>query len=291
MDKHAELEHLLADLLDGPPDASRNQRLDELLRTHPDLHGDYLDYMQLHALLQWRGGNVQAAGPAPTPEVETQRTPVTVTAGASRWMSRRGLAAAVVFLAACVAAIFLLRPSESQATPDPFVRLCEWNLELAEAHTPGERNRIYDEQAANLKATLAKAELTLEDREIAETLLANGAFLINNDDPIAEADRFNDIADKLVARIDAAAAAHDEDRIAQLADIYQRVTEVGVDANLERAFQAGAIDNDQKQKMSRTFRSHRLAEIMKHNPEAHRKAMRRGMTKGHKTKKAQKATD
>ncbi len=49
-----ELEQLLAGLLDGAPDAARNRRLNELLRAHPELQREYLDTLQLHALLQWR---------------------------------------------------------------------------------------------------------------------------------------------------------------------------------------------------------------------------------------------
>ena len=45
----------------GPPDGSRNQRLDALLRAHPELQADYLDHLQLHAMLQWRAGKVPQA--------------------------------------------------------------------------------------------------------------------------------------------------------------------------------------------------------------------------------------
>ena len=56
IDARARLEQLLADLFDGPADETRNWKINELLRDHPELQDDYLDHVQLHALLQWRGG-------------------------------------------------------------------------------------------------------------------------------------------------------------------------------------------------------------------------------------------
>ena len=109
MDARAELEQLLASLLDGPSDAARNQRLDELLRSHPELHGEYLDQLRLHALLQWRGGKVPAQV---KPPIETE------IARPARWRSGRSLAAALLVLAAGVALFFMLHTPETQAAPD-----------------------------------------------------------------------------------------------------------------------------------------------------------------------------
>src|SRR5207302_5553476 len=89
-------------------------------------------------------------------------------------------------------------------------------------------------------ATLAKVKVGSDDRDLVDTLLENSAWLTKNNDPMAEAERFNDIADKLVNRMDAATTAKDEKRIVQLASTYQRVAEVGIDSNLERAVAAGA---------------------------------------------------
>src|SRR5205823_1756593 len=103
----------------------------------------------------------------------------------------------------------------AQANPDVVERLIDWNLDLTQARTPEERSRIYDEQAAELKDKLAQADLPPEDRKLAESLLENSALLSKNIDPIAEANRFSDIIDKLVARLDSATTANDEKRVVQ----------------------------------------------------------------------------
>ena len=290
MDVRAEFEQLLADLFDGPPNAARNQRLDALLRAHPEFQGEYLDHLQLHALLQWRGGKV-------VPQDKAQfAKPRDGHPWAFSGRSSRGLAAALLALAACLALFFFLQPPEAQATPDLVVRLIDWNLDLTQARSRDERSRIFEERAGNLKSTLAQTELTPEDRALAESLFDASSQLTRNVDPMAEADLFNDIADKLVARIDAATQANDEKRTVQLADTYGRLKELGVDANLDRAVASGAIDAEKKQKLAtlcHANRTNRLAEIVDRNPESpSRKAIRRAM-KGqfHKTKKHQKPPD
>lgn len=290
MEARGELEHLLTDLLDGPPDALRNQRLDELLREHPELQVEYLETMQLHALLLWRGGKVQPQDRRVDESDKVQRVPETVVAS-WRATGTRGIAAALLFLAASVALFFVWHAPEAHAMPDVVERLIEWNLDLTQARSREDRNRIYDEQAVRLKATLASAELPAEDRKFAQTLLDNSAWLATNVDPAAEADRFDAIAEKLVTQMDEATTALDEKRIVQLADAYRRLTEVGVDANLALAAASNPTDPVKKQKLAHSFLRHsartsQVTEIIERNPEHSRRLIHRA-TKGqfHKTKK------
>lgn len=288
MDTRAEFEALLADLFDGKADVSRQRRLEELLRSNPEWQAEYLDHMQLHALLQWRGGKI-----APTPSVEQEYAdpaPRPVAAGAPRWRSGRGLAAALLVVAASVAVFFLWFTPKAQATPDLFERLLEWNLELTQANTPAERNRIYAEQAAALKATLAQADLPAEDRKLAESFLDTGSMLAKNVDRAAEAERFGDLADKLVARMETATAEQDEQRVVQLADAIGRVTEVGVQANCKLA-EASNLDASRRHKLAQfasrdAARSNQVGKIIERHPEPARKVIHKAM-KGHfhKTKK------
>jgi hypothetical protein len=284
MDPHAELEQLLAGLFDGPPEAARNRRLGALLHDHPELQGEYLDYLQLHALLQWRAG-VGSKGEEPPSSIRAASRP-------RRRLTRARLVAAAVFLMASLGVLLLFRSPEARAAPDVVERLIDWNLDLSRTRSRDERSRLYSGQVADLKATLAKAELPPEDRALAQTLLENSSWLAEHDDPVAEADRFNDIADQLVTRMDAATAANDEGRVVKLADSYRRLTEQGVDANLERALASGALSGERKQKLERAqrrgaHRAQRVAEILERNPEASRKALHRP-TKGrpHKSKKS-----
>lgn len=55
-----ELEALLAALSDGTLDAAAKKRLSQILREHPDARQFYLDYCQMHALLQSAHGVLQA---------------------------------------------------------------------------------------------------------------------------------------------------------------------------------------------------------------------------------------
>ena len=157
MDVHAELEQLLAEQFDAPPDAGRNEKLAVLLRNHPELQAEYLDHFQLHALLQWRGGK---ANPQP-PKVEPKKTQL------GGWRSRRGWAAALLLTAASLAAVAIFHSSEAQATPDLVERLIDWNLDLAQVPTRDERNQLYTARAAEWKVSLEKAELQPDDREFA----------------------------------------------------------------------------------------------------------------------------
>jgi hypothetical protein len=273
MEPRAELEKLLAELLDGPPDAARNRRLDELLRDHPELQADYLDYMQLHALLVWRSGNVPQPG-SRVPESEKAQPTQGTVVRTSRWRSGRGFAAALLVVAASLAAFFFWQ----MPRPDLFDRLIDWNLELTQEQSPDERNRIYTEQATELKAKVAKAELPPEDRQLAETLLQTSTFLCMKVGPVEEADLFNDIADQLVARMKDATVKHDEERIMRLANAYARLTALGVKANVERA-RASELDPDMNQKLMRAAqrndnRKNQLSEIIERNPEPTRKAIR-----------------
>ena len=287
MEPRAELEQLLASLFDGPPDDARNERLRALLHDHPDLLGDYLDYLELHALLQWRVGKVV---PTQAPAPATRPARRVLTGGRRRRLLLMGLAAAVL-LAAGLSAFLLTRSPQKHTAPDLVERLVDWNLDLAQAGSRAERDRVYLAQAGQIKAALAKTKLATPDRELAETLLENGVWLTSHDDPVSEADRFTDIADRLVDRLDAATAAEDEKRAVRLADSYLRVTELGVDANLDRALASGALNAERKQNVERTRRraarcAQRLTEILERHPEPRRKAIRRAMKgRGHKSGK------
>ena len=56
-------------------------------------------------------------------------------------------------------------------------RLIDWNLDLTQAPTAEERTRIYQEQADELKETLAKSDLPAEDRKLIREGLERGGVL------------------------------------------------------------------------------------------------------------------
>lgn len=277
MDSRAEFESLLAGVLDGPGDPAGNARLCELLRAHPEFQADYLDHFRLHALLRWRGGRVV---PSPLP------ADAAVPAAPIRPRARRPLvlSLAALVLLALGAGLWLL-PSRTAGPSDLIERLIDWNLDLALADSAVSRNEIYNREAGTFRTLLARAPLPPEDRELAESLLETSSWLTTNDDPMAEAGRFSELADRVVSRLDAATDANDPERIARFAESYRRLTELGVDPNLERAAKVEKMDPERKKKLKRTLagrasRAKRMEDILRRHPEASGRPPRWG-GKGH----------
>jgi hypothetical protein len=161
-------------------------------------------------------------------------------------------------------------------------RLLDWNLDLSESRAPDQRQRLYAERAAELTTALREAVLPAEDRELADALVASGSWLTGNDDPAAEADRFNDLADRLLALIDAATGEKDARRLRRLADSYRRVAERGVRANVERAELSGPLTAKRLKKLERARqrdakRAEKLAALLERAPRAARKEIRRAL--------------
>jgi hypothetical protein len=128
-----------------------------------------------------------------------------------------------------------MTPPPQQMAQGPAVmdQLLDWDLALADAEAPKERQELYTAQAANLQTAVQAASLNDEDRRFATTLLENGAWLSRNHDPVERTEKFCDLADLLVGRMDKAAAANDEQTVQRLGKHYGRVQK-GIGANLAR---------------------------------------------------------
>jgi hypothetical protein len=136
------------------------------------------------------------------------------------------------------------------AAPDVVDRLLDWNLSLAQATTLEERKRILLSKEAELRAVLAAAVLSPEDREFSEELLANGAWLAAHDDPVSEADRFTAVADRLQERMKWAAGHGKEHEWNRCAQHFRLVTEKGVAATMERVRKMGEFNEEQKRRLN-----------------------------------------
>ncbi|MBI2803517.1 MAG: hypothetical protein HYX68_00860 [Planctomycetes bacterium] len=265
MNPQAELESLLAEQFDGLPDEARNQKLRDLLHAHPELQERYVAFMQLHALLQWRGG-------AAKPEKATP----------ARWRPARGLtAAALVLMAASVAAFFLfLAPAPTHA--DVVESLIDWNLDIAKAPPFEERGRIYSEKVASLKITMAKTDLKPTERELADSILETSTWLTKNDEPVAKAERFDEIADKIVERLATLTESRDETRVVKLADAYRRMAEQAVEPSFVQAVGVAKLGAGDKKKLEQVvkhdeLRARKLEQIIERNPHPSGKWIRRGI--------------
>src|SRR5262249_30086992 len=147
----------------------------------------------------------------------------------------RWVAAALILLALGGTAWFVFPTPQAQGAPDLVERLIDWNLELTQARTPEERGRIYEQHAAYLRDALRNATLPEEDGRLAEHLLATGSWLAEPADPIDEAERFHDMADTLLEKMNSATERQDFDRVGKIAKLYSKVAERGVVANLTKA--------------------------------------------------------
>jgi hypothetical protein len=161
--------------------------------------------------------------------------------------------------------------------------LVGWNLDIAEAESNEERQAIYNDQAPGMQVLVASNRLSREDRVLAATLVETGAWLTHSHDPMAEAERFSEIADVLLASLDSATVAQDQARMNKLAESYRRLTEVGVSGTLERL----SIVPDPKRKLKldhliagNAGRAKKLEELLDRHPDASWKAIHRAL-KGH----------
>src|SRR5262249_21631097 len=178
---------------------------------------------------------------------------------------------------------------EAQASPDLVGQLIEWNLDLSQAESADERSQIFADQAAKLKAALQKTNLPPEDRELAETLWENGAWLAENEDPLAEADRFTAVADRLVEMMHTANKKGNNRALKRFAPHYGQVAENGIDANLEKIRASGVLDGERNRNLERIVRRNEkrrqaLAELLERTPDASRKEIDQALGLGPKQK-------
>jgi hypothetical protein len=286
MDPRAELEQLLGSLIDDAPDPARNYRLGELLRVHPELQADYLDHLQIHALLQWRSGRV-APRESPAREGVLPFSTRATDRPRRRPSHRPGIAVAIVLLAIGLSAVTLFSPPEARATPDVVARLVDWNLDLARARWPQERALIHARRAPALRAALVQATLKPQERELATMLLENGDWLARNNDPVVESSRFTDIADSVLSWMDSATTAKDPTRLVDLTEAYCRIAEHGVDASIDRAIASGRLNEDGKRRLEHCMHRHaghtqRLESLLERTPVSWRGHVRHALRHGSK---------
>src|SRR5579872_2993496 len=165
MNPREEFDGLLSAVLDDQPDVRRNERLCTLLRLHPECQNDYLDQMQLHALLIWREGRVLPANKPVEPAIEINKIPEPAETSLrpesstphrkrrSRWaLATASIACAI---AACLLLVLFSAPSrDAEAGPEVVEQLVGWNLEIAQAQTHDERQKIFESRAESMKELL-----------------------------------------------------------------------------------------------------------------------------------------
>lgn len=175
------------------------------------------------------------------------------TSTVSRW------AAAAILLLAVGGAVGTYLHVEHEhravASSDAIDRAVNFDLSLGQK-SETERQRIFDEG----KLTLAKemgTRLLGDTREFADSLIHSAAFLTQHHDPLAQADHYTQVADKLVSRIDASAKRNPK-ALARLGQDYFNVMDQGVHTNLDIAATApGNVDSAEYRR--------KLQKIIQHN--------------------------
>lgn len=206
--------------------------------------------------------------------------------------------AAMLLLTAGLAGWLFLPDNQVRAADDVVGRLIEWNLDLAQASTLEARNRLYATQQPALHAAVRQEELPAEDRVLAESLLDNGVTLVSLVDPMGEADRFTDLADRVLDRADSAAKKGNSNETTRLVVHYRRLVEKGINANLDKVRASPALDGDKKRRLDKHLlrdekRLKKLETLLDQAPEASRREIRRTMEVSrkkhdHKTSKGKK---
>lgn len=161
-----------------------------------------------------------------------------------RW-PRLAVAASVLLCAALGLWMFGSGGTRSVMASEPVVdQLVDWNVKLAAAETPEERGRLLAD-AAPLRQAVDAGNLPAADQELARKLVDNGQWLAAQNtgprDDLDEAERFGDVADLLLKRMQEAADAGNVNAVRRYSRNYAMVWQLGMDEKLAKAKLEGTI--------------------------------------------------
>jgi hypothetical protein len=173
-------------------------------------------------------------------------------------------------------------------------RLVDWNLELADAPTSTARAALYDDRVDRLRSEVKSGEWRDSERAFAAQLLANAAWLSENYDPTAEADRFAAVADTLLERMEEARTSENANELRRLTRLYARVTELGLEPKLTQIKSAKGLDFEHKRRLEKVIlkddeRRQKLEALLERSPDATRKEIKKELEIPRKAGKGKKA--
>ena len=183
-------------------------------------------------------------------------------------------AAAAILIAAGIGIWFAIKPNPPPKS-NVIDQLIAWNLDLSQVRDKNERQRLFQARHDSIITEVQSSPLGDEEKQLAGKLLDTAAWLTENDDPLDEADRFSELADDMVERLQAAPNAD----AGQLAKRYTDMAKTGINANMERLPQVPAdralkleklIQHEQK-------RAEQLSATLKHAPAAARPELRNAL--------------
>lgn len=199
---------------------------------------------------------------------------------------QRWLVAALLFVSIGLATWHLVPAPQAVASPALIEELIDWNLHLAQTPSLSERSQIYANRQGQLRLAVFRSRLPVEERALADLLLANGSWLVANDDPLDEAERFSNVADRLVKRIESAVRRNEHDAADQYALLQSRVVKRGVSIKLVRLEGPAAQNVELKRRLEKVLlgdfhRQKQLDELLERTPDLKRKAIRKEWALGH----------
>ena len=195
---------------------------------------------------------------------------------------RRWLVAASILIGLGLWGGILASGRRAVAASDVMERLVDWNLRLADVETPAERGRIYADHAPALASEVERAGLPAGDRELADALLENAPRMALQADPLADADRFDDLADRLLRRMDHAASGDDPRRLERYARLYHRVSTFGIGSKFDLLEESDVLDFGRKHRLERLIlrdavRMDALLALLEKAPDSSRREIKKAL--------------
>ena len=260
--------------------ASASSEIDRHIRGCADCQKFVRDVMNLER--QWRDRPLpERAGTAKAAfliRLQNRPTPVVEPLKPHRWAGiRYVVAAALLFVVVGSGFLFFGPGQQAAAQSDVIDQLIDWNLDLSEAASPVDRQRIFADKHEKLKRVLGSAKLDSADRQLAEHLLANGTWLAQNEDLGEELQRFNSMADELLERVKNAAES-DRLRSDRYAKQFRKVNERGIDPAMDRLASIKNADPERRKLINRILkhdkdRAKQIDEILEKSPDITKKEL------------------
>lgn len=213
-------------------------------------------------------------------------------AGARFWRSRsmiRWAVAASFFLVVLVGA-WLVLPTQEATAAQVLDELVEWNLALLVA--PDDVRTDLAKQHWVLESELRRADLSDEDRAFGHVLLARGARLTREADPMEVADHFDALAEVAHQRLDKAMKQGQTREAARWAKRFGSLDERGVKVSLDRgkkkALNASQVERWEQIAKRGNHRQQAVRKMVDEAPEASRHELRRTLSLGKKANRPPK---
>ena len=149
-----------------------------------------------------------------------------------RWVA--AAAAAAILLAVAGTLVLTLGGSQASEASVVLDQLVDWNLEVANAGSPSDRDRLYAARAGDLERRVREGRLAADEHELAATLLENRSRLARGSGPLAEAEALTDVTSVVVRQMGRAASKGDVRKTKGLNAYYVRLVQRGVNAKIDR---------------------------------------------------------